>query len=322
MNLDRALQLNTAALAVMGALFLGLGHESVVLPLALGVAAIASATLTNAFRWLRLNRLIANIVALAAVAWSLRNFLRIGSEGQLLAIADMLVYLQIVLLFQEKTGRVYWQLIVLSLLQVVVAAALSLGPQFGLLLAAYMFLALTALVLLCLHREWKRLYDLAALRPAPAGTDWKSLLAAPYLGPTPEATAPMPVRPATIARQVLLLAVANVLFAAVFFYATPRLDAGAWSGSRGGTHAVTGFTPEASLEEYGRIHQSNQLVMRVSLSSAADRKPYLMIGEPYFNGMALSQYVRDAGGARWTTVRPQSGNRLGLSPQFVGAATA
>ena len=35
--LDRALQLNTAALAVMGAVFLGLGHESVVMPLLLAV---------------------------------------------------------------------------------------------------------------------------------------------------------------------------------------------------------------------------------------------------------------------------------------------
>ena len=68
MNLDRALQLNTAALAVMGALFLGLGHESVILPLALAVAACLSATLTGVFGWLRLNRIIANLVALVAVA--------------------------------------------------------------------------------------------------------------------------------------------------------------------------------------------------------------------------------------------------------------
>src|SRR5688500_10206819 len=140
MNIDRALQLNTSALAIMGAVFLGLGHESAVLPLALAVAAVMSATLTSILKWLRLNRIVANVVALAAVIWSLRNFLYITSEGQLLAIADMLVYLQIVLLFQDKTGRVYWQLIVLSLLQVVVAAALHLGPQFGVLLAVYMAL--------------------------------------------------------------------------------------------------------------------------------------------------------------------------------------
>jgi protein-glutamine gamma-glutamyltransferase len=301
MNLDRALQLNTAALAIMGAVFLGLGHESIVLPLALAIAAVSSATLTNVFRWLRLNRIIANLVALAAVVWSLRNFLDVNRVDQLLAIADMLVYLQIVLLFQEKTARVYWQLIVLSLLQVVVAAALNLGPQFGALLSVYMALAMSALVLLCLYREWRRPAADAKtplVGPAPA---WRSLLAGPQVAAASgrqdvEAAA----RPTLVARQVALLGAATLVFAAVFFYATPRLGEGAWSGTRGGMHAVTGFSPEVQLEEFGRIHQSNQLVMRVSLSNVVDRQPHVMISDPYFNGVALSDYQHDGSAGRWT----------------------
>src|SRR5688572_23746992 len=67
MNLDRALQYNTAALAVLGALFLGLGHESVVLPVVLTLAAIVSVGLSERFRWMRINRILANVFALAAV---------------------------------------------------------------------------------------------------------------------------------------------------------------------------------------------------------------------------------------------------------------
>lgn len=289
----------------MGAVFLGLGHESPFLPIALAVAAIASATLTHVFRWLRLNRIIANLAALAAVVWSLRNFLAYGSQEQLLAIADMLVYLQIVLLFQDKTSRVYWQLIVLSLLQVVVAAALNLGPQFGLLLAVYMALALSALVLLCLYRDWKRpgVEPASPTSPAPSALAWQALLAAPSvtLPPTRDDVAAA-ARSSLVARQVALMGGATLLFAAVFFYATPRLGEGSWSGSRGSTHAVTGFRNEAQLEEFGRIHQSNELVMRVSLSTVVHREPYIMNSEPYFNGTALGQYVQDGAGSRWKPI--------------------
>jgi transglutaminase-like putative cysteine protease len=299
MNFDRALQLNTAALAVMGALFLGLGHENVVLPLALAVAALVSATLTGVFGWLRLNRIIANLVALVAVAWSLRNFLRIGSADQLLAIADMLVYLQIVLLFQDKTARVYWQLIVISLLQVVVAAALNQGPLFGILLTVYMILALSALVLLCLHRN--RLTGTGQPEPSRlARTGWTSLLGRPQPVPVSAAPDSALASGSFIARQVAVLSCFTLLMAGVFFCATPRLGESAWSASRTGSHQVTGFASDVRLKEFGRVHLSNQLVMRVSLSSLVGRKPYVMFTDPYFHALVLTEYRRDEGGSRWT----------------------
>lgn len=303
-QLDRALQINTAALAVMGAVFLGLGHESPFLPIALAIAAVCSATVANVFRWLRLNRIIANLAALAAVAWSMRNFLANDSYDRLLAIADMLVYLQIVLLFQDKTSRVYWQLIVLSLLQVVVAAALNLGPQFGALLAVYMALALSALVLLCLYRDWQRPAEGFPSRKSAtdaATPSWQALLAEPCVtNPAARSDVAAAARPAMLGRQVALLGGATLVFAAVFFYATPRLGEGSWSGGRSHTHAVTGFRNEARLEEFGRIHQSNQVVMRVSLTTVVHRKPYQMMGEPYFTGTALGVYEYDGEGGRWS----------------------
>jgi hypothetical protein len=317
MNLDRALQLTTAALAIMGALFLGLGSKTT-LPLALAIAALLSVTLGEVFRWLRLNRLVANLVALGAVAWSLRDFLKMGSEGQLLAIADMLVYLQIVLLFQEKSARVYWQLLVLSLLQVVVSAALNLGPQFGVLLALYLLLALLTLVLLCLYRESKKAIAVAAPATVVDLPGWQALLAPP----TVESAAlsrPFPARAGLVARQVSLLAAATILFAAIFFGATPRLGESAWGGPRGKADVTSGFSPEATLEEFGRIHQNNQKVMRVAFTRIADRRPYLLIGEPYFHGVTLTDYVPDEGGSRWVSNRGRRTSRY-LQPSDPPAA--
>ena len=306
MNLDRALQYNTAALAVLGALFLGLGHESVVLPVVLTLAAIVSVGLSERFRWMRINRILANVFALAAVCWSMRNFLRgVGTEGQLLAIADMLVYLQLVLIFQEKTGRVYWQLIVLSLLQVVVAAALNLGPHFGLLLAAYMVTAVAGLVLLCSHREWRKFRAPQSAdhgRPQPSHPnaalgllDWPRTSSPPATSPVSE-----PARWGVIARHAALLSAAVFAFAAVFFFATPRRD-GAWDELRGNSRATTGVANQVVLQEFGRVHLSSQLVMRVRLTSMSTGMPFVFANEPYFHGLALTDYVHDGTRGRWVS---------------------
>src|SRR5262249_34930911 len=75
---------------------------------------------------------------------------------KLMAIGSMLCLLQTVLFFQEKTARIYWHLIVLSVLEVVVAAALDLGPSFVPLLVLYLAVGLGTLVLLCAYRETAR----------------------------------------------------------------------------------------------------------------------------------------------------------------------
>lgn len=65
----------------------------------------------------------------------------------------MLIYLQFVLLFQEKNRRLYWQLLVLSVLQAVVASAMNLGSVFGGLLVIYFLLAVFQMLMLCVQRE-------------------------------------------------------------------------------------------------------------------------------------------------------------------------
>jgi hypothetical protein len=318
MSIDRALQINTAALAVMGAVFLGLGHESTVIPGLLALAAVTAVILTDLLRWLRLNRWLANAVAIAAVFWSLKDFFRMASEGQLLAIANMLVYLQVVLFFQEKTARVYWQLLVLSLLQVVVAAALDLGPQFGGLLGIYIVLSLSALVLLCIYRDVER--DAPSRSTAPsAQPSWRRLLQPPAVCSPPMSSDDLRrgLGMQIITKHVVALTAATFLFTAVFFYATPRLADSSWLGSRGKGAAMTGFTPEVKLEEAGRIHLSSQVVMRVTFTRRRDRQPVPLVGDPYFHGAALSQYTTEDGLGRWIAPRRRNPAMFGQLPRGV-----
>lgn len=317
-SLDRWLQIHTATLAVLGALFLGLGQNHTVLPLVLAFAAVISVTGLPLLNWLRMNRILANVVALGAVLWSLRDFFSTESDRQLIAIADMLVYLQIVLLFQGKTQRIYWQLLVLSLLQVVVAAALNLGPQFGLLLAVYISIAISALVLLCLHRECVPPDSVPAtpIAPAQPKSAGQRLLGSPIASEYRYSLTSRSLRhwPSMVFRQVGLLACATMVFAVIFFYATPRLGEGAWQGPRGRLHRETGFTADVRLGESGRIEQTDNLVMRVALTRYSDGRPYTLLEEPYFHGMVLTQYRSDPlGGSRWMTSKRSPGQQENFS---------
>lgn len=302
MTIQRALQLTTSAVALIGAVFLALGHDSTWLPALLAMAAVLSVLLSDLVPWLRLNRMISNLVAVGAVVWSLYDFMDRSPDQQLMSIAQMLVYLQTLLLFQEKTSRTYWQLLVLSLLQVVVSAALSSGPQFGLLLIAYLVAAILSLLLLCIYSDLRLDPPPAtpAERPRPTAA-WRQLLTQPEVEP------PRPFSRANAAatttwslgRHVTLIAIAALGFAFVFFYTTPRLHDAAWHGSRLRSGGRSGFATEVSIEESGRIHLGNQIVMRLALNSAADRRPYSLVGEPYLQGAVLTRYQVDSNGSRW-----------------------
>jgi transglutaminase-like putative cysteine protease len=300
MSSERILQLHTAALALAGAVFAATGHRSSPLPAALAVAAVASLFVADLLAWLRLNRIAANTLAVMAVIWSLRNFFDLDPDEQLLAIASMLCYLQIVLLFQEKSHRVYWQLIVMSVLQVVVAAALDPGPGFSILLGGFTLIALSALVWLCVYREFHS-YAEDFSPPRPNRETRAVFFAPPVVAPQDfSLEAARRVLPGGVAwRQTALLTAVTALFTIVFFYATPRLDHLAWQGGVRNAGAISGFRPEVHIKERGRIHLSNQKVMRVALSRMRDRRAVALIGEPYFWGAALTDYVHDENGSRW-----------------------
>ena len=142
MSAKRLLQLLTALVTSLGSVMLGISSGNATLPLLTIAAATMSIYFTDRFRWFYLKGSVANLAALCAVLISIYNFYELERERQLLAIAYLLVYLQIVLLFQIKTSRIYWQIHLLSLLQVIVATAISRSLGFGLLLIIYVFCSL------------------------------------------------------------------------------------------------------------------------------------------------------------------------------------
>ena len=177
MQVRRLLNVNIATLAVLGAMLLGMGRQSVALPLGMVLAACASVWLTDVTGRFRLSATAVNAGVILAAAVLIGRMMRSRWTLDFLAVADVFVWVQIVLLFEEKTRRTWWDLIALSLVQVLFAALINQGPLFGLMLMVYLFFGLSALTLLLLDREQTsrhragRALGSAKLSPRPGDLD-------------------------------------------------------------------------------------------------------------------------------------------------------
>jgi hypothetical protein len=331
-NVERLLQINLALLASLGTLLLGMGQDNYFLPL-LGTTAAATAVyFTDIRRVFFLNRSLASVFAVLAVLITIRDFAGTASEKHLLSIANLMIYLQIVLLFQEKNHRVYGHLAMLSLLEVVVAAALNLGFEFGILLVVFMFLALSALCLLAIHGEMSRFAAKAEESAAEPGESASPRRHENTRGPRRGGAASLrpaftPFVPgggleelpaAPFARRVGMLGLTTLALSILIFFTMPRLGESSWRPPAGQGTAMVGFSGEVALDELGKILQSDQVVMRVSFYDGA-RNPVALLGEPYFRGNVLTEYFSNHGRGRWK--KGNFGGRRSLLPEARGADT-
>jgi len=309
MHLERLLQINMATLAALGTLLLGMGQRSPALPLLVLVAAVSSVWLTDALGILKLNRMVANLAALVAVIISLRQLFLHGGQVQLLGLANLLVYLQVILLFQEKDLRSYRQLVMLSFLQVVVAALYSQGFWFGVVVVVYVLVGISALTLLLALRQWEQHRGGAEPSPGgpPPGARWPLSARQAELSATPAGEGH-----AGVVRELYLrlgfLGAGTVALTAVLFLTVPRLGQSAWRGSVTRTRHVVGFSPEITLGELGEILQSREEVLRLSLSERRTQAPYRVRGDLYLRGSVLTDY--DRGKWKNTVPSPFPGGRL------------
>ncbi len=153
MYIQRLLAINMASFAALGTVLLALGEQNATLAVVAVLAAMAAVWITDIFGVFRLNRRITNVAVLLAVLRSLWELFQIQGSAQVMAIANLLAYVMIILLFQEKDFRTWWHIALLSLLQVAASATFFQGIWFAPLLLVYFFLGLSAMALLFLHHE-------------------------------------------------------------------------------------------------------------------------------------------------------------------------
>jgi hypothetical protein len=338
-NVEPWLQANMAALVVAGSVALDLGQQTITKSLVTGACAVASLVLTDWLGIFRLHRALANLAALVALSYGMWEFISRYTSGldpvrQLLSIANLLIYLQIILLFQKKDVRKYWLLAVLSLLEIVVASALNLGPEFGALLVVYLILSATGMAFFYAYRESLRLAGegqgldgegapAATSRPPASGSGGGGSLLLAGNGAAlirRETVADVQARLMSVRllRPAFAMAATSLAFGALVFFTLPRMAGQSWHGKNVGAGKSIGFSDQITLDEVTPLLASDEKVMRIAFSDPLTGLPYQTIGAPYIRGAVLTKYV-DGFDSRpfWTTreaVNPREGEELPLPP--------
>lgn len=311
MHLERLLQINVAAMVTLGTLLLGMGQRNAMLPLWMLMIVVAAFWLTDVTGWFHLNRKVVNVAAVVALAASFWGARRLVSLVQIFAIANLLVYLQVILLFQKKEIRIYWQLLLVSLLQVVVAAAFNQEFWFGVILFVYLLAGLSALLLLFLHQEQVRHQQHGTRSPRREGDSrW------PLAGEHPVFASSFPGHSGLVrelfGRMARMVAVI-VLLTTLVFLLLPRLGTSGWRQAAGAPLRSVGYSDEVSLGALGSVIENPQEVMRLRFVDDSSGKHYPVYDEVYLRGAILSHYDR----GRWTYPDPTPfGHGRGLARRY------
>lgn len=290
----RALELVFLAMVIVSAILLGMGQGSIALSVTAIVAAISAWIIVDWWQLFRIPRWVANVVSIGILIWTMSYFFEAQSGAQLIAVANLLVYLQSLLLFQDKAPRQYWQLIILNVLQVVVAAVFSLELEGGGVFLLYMVLAAFFLYLLTGEDEEERLQEVNR-----SGTERRFVF--PLFGKSAAAKSP-PLRLnyalasaprdffETSIGHLIPAIVACLAFALALFVLIPRAP-DSWVASRVVPVAVTGLSQAINLDVRDDIKLNSTQVMRVKFTNMVTEEPIQIAGNPYFRAMALSRLV-------------------------------
>lgn len=283
-RLERSLQLHFAALTALGGLMMVSGEVGVVLPTVAVVAAVVAFLAVDLWKIVYLPTAAAYLGMIAVAAYCMAEFLWLRTEAQLTVVAQLLVLVEAVLLFQRKTIRVFEQIGVFCLLELVVAAVFNSAVLFGLLLIPFSVIGLRALVLL---QSLSTAQALAAKVDGGIRTSASDsvLTVASHGIALPRA-------------GIIAIAPAVVLIAAMFFYALPRAT-GDSAVTRVGGRVTTGFSDTMTLDQAGELLQNKSLVMRLSMLDRRSGAVYLTREPIYLRGQVLEQYAQQSGIGYW-----------------------
>lgn len=228
------------------------------------------------------------LISLAVLVALLFFFFELASGTHLVkSLAHFMIFVQVCKFFESKRARDYGQLIVLSMLEIVVAAILSSSLAFGVLLTIYLALCIYTLLLFHFKREME-LFEAARGRgcnPAPGAL----AQAADTLNA---------INNWRFWRISASTASFAIVVGVLLFLGFPRVGEGLFGriGPSTARH-LTGFSPETTLGQMGSIKESDELVMWVEVRE--NGQPVSTAEPLMLRGVVQDHYEVEDGEGRW-----------------------
>jgi Ca2+/Na+ antiporter len=273
-------------------LFLGMAGFALAAQSSVALALGCGGVLINGYlvyggRFRPIPRILANLVTIASMMVVLRQLMHLRSGGgsaldpggsPVMIIGHFLVVLQLVKLWEQRLNRDYGQLLVLSLLLMVAATINTNLLAFGLLLVAYLFLALYCCLLFHLKVESDKAREASAI-PIPA-----------------DVIIPLPPRrerkqmARSMRRMASVVAVYALATAIITFLFFPRSNGNGMLSPAQFSRAMaqTGYNDHLSLDPYTSLQSDDQIIGHARITrNGRELGPGDTV---YLRGVAMSWY--------------------------------
>ena len=305
-KIDESLRLRGcfALLSCLGGLVLASADNAETIPLIAVFFAVFGFLFVDWLRLFALPPIIAYLTMGIAAVYCVTDFWSVKAPGQqqMMSVAQLLVFVQAILMLQEKSTRIYEQISVFCLLQLVVAAVFNDAISFGFLLVIIVFIAAIAWALLCCLTVFESIESVSGkpIDLEPSGRDTGIHIQ------SHRSVISIGVAASKMPRYALwTIAPAIALVAAVFFYALPRRT-DASSIPRSGK-VLTGFSESMRLDQIGQMMQQTDPALRIKLTDRRGGAPYRLAGGVYLRGQVLENYYPEVDRrkpfATWSAIR-------------------
>ncbi|MGC6445009.1 MAG: transglutaminaseTgpA domain-containing protein [Rubripirellula sp.] len=323
-SIQMRLKVLFAALSAMGGLVLASGTDGSALSVIAVFFALFGLVFVDWLEFFALPAIAAYAAMGVAAMFCVGDFVELNAPGQhqMTVVAQLLVFVQAILMLQKKNRRIFEQLAVFCLLELVVSAVFNDAMLFGLLLIPIALVGASALALISANWaregvEGEREHLLRKKAKTTSVTehivrlDNESNWVA-FLSGAPK-----------ISRVVLwMLAPGVLLISIIFFYALPRTTEASRVESNG--KAMVGFSDELRLGQIGKMMQSSAPALRVDVRDRETGAPYNVVGGIYLRGKVMERYEEfnslTLSGASWNSLPKGKLTELqGLPEPFIPA---
>lgn len=303
-QLRGTLTLHFAVISWLTAMLVATGSGSIFLPVFIFLVSVAAYVFVERLEWFALGRVASYIAMLTATVVALTCYvysaLTDSESGQLMAVAGLLVYPEAVLFLQRKNLRIFEQLAVFLLLEMIVAALVNDNILFGVLLVPIMMLWVSSLFLFSRYATLVSV-DPTIETPTPKMAEllFKRFVKT-VLGENKQASSVSSTFIASdnVARssrlrrlmQSLPIGIGALVFAGLFFYLLPRTSPAGFQSGIGGDRSV-GLPDSLTFGGVGRLLTNRANVMKVTLRNSQTGKPFKPTSAPYLRSKIFDEYI-------------------------------
>ena len=290
---------------------IGLGRGSWNLALLVGLCAIVSVLYTDILGWYSLNRWFVYLGMVVGAGVAIVSFFADSSSSEIVEVGNLLVYVQIPLMFQKKSKRVFEQWGVFLLLELVVAALVNDNVIYGLLTFPVLVVGCATMMALAQfaselrHSEsisestssWSKILHWLGKEQLVTKQSSGVTLSAVRRGGLVDRGGNSGFAPSKLLHGILPMAICILLFSIAYFYSLPRFNTSSYQGGGGG--ASVGFSEKISLRQIGDMLQNDTPLFRMTMRENRTNTTYRPNSPPYIRASVSQRYLDGPAKGNW-----------------------